>query len=150
MLGFGEKHGHGIDPTTLPIFVHALQSKEAFDLAGKVWDNNGRYVMLDTGNRKELLRFVFNDPACVVWLGRDQGRQDTYELILIWGESDDKKPGVSEVYLLTPQTAAPVGDDARAKSLLSAILTSPSIVPVNPDRANTGANAGSAASAPKQ
>jgi len=138
MLGFGDKHDHGIDPTTLPIFVHALQSKEAFDLAGKVWENNGRYVMLDSGNHKELLRFVFNDPACVVWLGRDQGRQDTYELILIWGESSDKKTGVSEVYVLTPQTTASVGDDARAKSLLSAILTSPSIVPVNANKTING------------
>jgi hypothetical protein len=140
MLGFGEKHGNGLDPTTLPIFVHALQSKEAFDLAGKVWENNGRYVMLDNGNRKELLRFVFNDPPCVVWLGRDQGRQDTYELILLWGENGDKKQTVTEVYILTAQSAAPVGDDARVKSLLSAILTSPSIVPVDPNRANAAAS----------
>jgi hypothetical protein len=147
MLGFGDKHDNGIDPTTLPIFVHALQSGEAFDLARKVWDNNGRYVMLDAGNHKELLRFLFNDPACVVWLERDQGRQDTFELILIWGKSEDKQQGVSEVYVIAPQTTAPIGDDMRAKSLLSAILTSPSIVPVNTDR---GSQRGSPSSAARQ
>lgn len=129
MLGFGEKHAH-VDPTTLPIFVHAVQSREAFDLAQKVWDNNGRYLMQDAGNHKELLRFAFNDPACVVWLERDQGRQDTFELVLLW-DGDGKKENVSEVYVISASTATSIGDDARAKSLLSAILTSPAIVPVN-------------------
>jgi hypothetical protein len=135
MLGFGEKHGHSVDPTTLPIFVHALQSNEVFDLARKVWSNNGRYLMQDAGNHKEMLRFVFNDPACVVWLERDQGREDTFELVLLW-DADDKKEGVSEVYVISAQTAALIGDDARAKGLLSAILTSPAIVPVNQPNAS--------------
>lgn len=134
MLGFGEKHSHSVDPTTLPIFVHALQSTEAFDLAHKVWENNGRYVMLDAANKKELLRFVFNDPACVVWLERDQGRQDTFELVLLWDATEGKKEGVSEVYVISAQASGLVGDDARAKSLLSAILTSPAIVPVNQNK----------------
>jgi hypothetical protein len=135
MLGFGEKHSHSVDPTTLPIFVHALQSTEAFDLAQKVWDNNGRYVMLDAANHKELLRFVFNDPACVVWLERDQGRADTFELVLLWDTVEDKKEGVSEVYVINGQTTPNViGDDARVKSLLSAVLTSPAIVPVNQNK----------------
>jgi hypothetical protein len=134
MLGFGEKHTHSVDPTTLPIFVHALQSTEAFDLARKVWDNNGRYVMLDAPNRKELLRFVFNDPACVVWLEHDQDRQDAFELVLLWDNTTGKKEGVSEVYTISTQAAGPIGDDARAKSLLSAILTSPAIVPVNQNK----------------
>lgn len=130
MLGFGDKHQHKVDPTTLPIFVHALQSKEAFELAQRVWQNNGRYIMIDAANHKELLRFVFNDPACVVWLERDQGRQDTFELVLLWDASGDKED-VSEVYVITSTTASPVGDDVRVKSLLDGILTSPAIVPVN-------------------
>ena len=142
MLGFGEKH-HTVDPTTLPIFVHALQSAEAFDLARKVWENNGRYVMLDAANHKELLRFVFNEPACVVWLERDQGRQDTFELVLLW-DSDGKKEEVSEVYVIATQTAGLVGDDARAKSLLTAILTSPAIVPVNQNKPAAPPAAGNA------
>jgi len=129
MLGFGDKH-HSIDPTTLPIFVHALQSAEAFDLAQKVWENNGRYVILDQSNHKELLRFVFADPACVVWLERDQGRTDTFELILLW-DSEGKKEDVTEVYVLSALAGVAIGDDSRVKSLLGAILASPSIVPVN-------------------
>ena len=130
MLGFGEKHASRVDPTTLPIFVHALQNKEVFDLAGQVWANNGRYVLLDSGNHKEMLRFVFADPACVVWLERDQGRQDTFELVLLWDNTDAKKENVTEVYVISTQSGpAALGDPARAKSLLSAVLTSPSIVP---------------------
>jgi hypothetical protein len=135
MLGFGEKH-HALDPATLPIFVHALQSNDAFETAHKVWENNGRYIMQDASNRKELLRFVFSDPACVVWLERDQGRQDTFELVLLW-DAAGKKENVSEVYVISAQTAGLVGDDARAKSLLSAILTSPAIVPVTSNNAAT-------------
>ena len=145
MLGFGDKHTHSVDPTTLPIFVHALQSKEAFDVAQKVWENNSRYIMLDAANRKELLRFVFNEPACVVWLERDQGRQDTFELVLLWEPAEAKKEGVSEVYVISAQSTQPVGDDARAKSLLSAILSSPAIVPVNQNKP-----AASAPAAPQQ
>jgi hypothetical protein len=116
MLGFGEKHEHSVDPTTLPIFVHALQSNEAFGLAQKVWTNNSRYLMLDAGNHKEMLRFVFNDPSCVVWLERDQGRQDTFELVLLWDTTDSKKEGVSEVYVISAQTTpTPVGDDSRVR-----------------------------------
>lgn len=131
MLGFGEKHAQSVDPTTLPIFVHALQSKEAFNLAMQVWGNNGRYVMADKGNQKEMLRFVFTNPACVVWLERDQGRQDTFELVLLWDNTDANKENVSEVYVISAQTATPVGDDTRAKGLLSAIMASPAIVPVS-------------------
>jgi hypothetical protein len=144
MLGFGDKHHH-IDPTTLPIFVYALQSTEAFGLAQKVWENNLRYVMFDAGNNKELLRFVFNDPACVVWLERDKNRTDTFEMVLLWDAADNKE-NVSEVYVLSAQTAAPVGDDARAKSLLSTILSSPAIVPVS-NNPNSQAGAGQAPAA---
>jgi hypothetical protein len=134
MLGFGEKHDHRVDPTTLPIFVHALKSAEAFGLAQKVWENNARYLMLDAGNRKELLRFVFSDPPCVVWLERDQGRADTFELVLLWDKKGDKED-VSEVYTISTSTeGAAIGDDKRVKDLLNAILASPSIVPVNPNK----------------
>ena len=134
MLGFGDKHNHTVDPTTLPIFVHAIQSAEAFGLARKVWENNGRYVIQDSSNRKELMRFVFSQPTCVVWLERDQGRTDTFELILMWDNNGNEKEDVTEVYVIT-DTGTAVGDDSRAKNLLSAILASPAIVPVN---ANTG------------
>lgn len=129
MLGFGDKQEH-IDPTKLPIFVHAIQSAEAFDLAQKVWENNSRYVVLDPSNRKELMRFVFSQPTCVVWLQRDQDRTDTFEMVLMW-ESKDKEENVTEVYILSALAGTAIGDDSRIKSLLSAILASPAIVPVN-------------------
>lgn len=140
MLGFGDKHEHSVDPTTLPIFVHAIQSAEAFGLAEKIWQANMRYVMLDGGNRKELLRFVFNDPKCVVWLERDQGRTDTYELIFLW-DAKGKELDVSEVYVIS-NTGAAVGDDSRVKSLLATVLASPALVPAGQQNgaADAGAN----------
>lgn len=131
MLGFGDKRDHQVDPTTLPIFVHALQSADAFNLTQKVWENNSRYVMRDPSNRKELMRFVFAEPACVVWLQRDQDRTDTYELILLW-DASGQKVDVTEVYVISALAGVAVGDDTRVKSLLGAILASPSIVPVTP------------------
>ncbi len=133
MLGFGDKQGH-IDPTKLPVFVHAIESADAFTLANKVWQNNARYVILDPTNHKELMRFVFSQPTCVVWLQRDQDRIDTYELVLMW-EGKARDAGVTEVYVISTGSA-PVGDDSRAKSLLSAILASPAIVPVNQGQAS--------------
>jgi hypothetical protein len=127
MLGFGEKDTHAIDPTTLPIFVHVLQSASAFEIAQKVWQENVRYVMADQANRKELLRFVFNDPKCIVWVGRDQGRTDTFELVFLW-DAKGKALDISEVYVLSGGEAA-IGDDSRIKSLLGTILAAPAIVP---------------------
>lgn len=130
MLGFGDKHAHSIDPTVLPVFVHALQSVEAFELAGKVWENNGRYLMADPANNKEMMRFTFSQPPCVAWLQRDKGRTDTFELILLWDITEVNKEPITEVYTISALAGQPVGDDTRAKDLLSAILTSPSIVAV--------------------
>jgi hypothetical protein len=131
MLGFGDKKTHTIDPTVLPIFVHSIQSADAFTLAQKVWENNARYVILDTANNKELMRFVFSQPACVVWLERDKDRTDSFELVLMW-DAEGNKQDVSEVYVISALAGRMVGDDSRAKSLLNAILASPAIVPVNP------------------
>jgi len=108
----------------LPIFVHDIKSTDAFLLAQKVWQANLRYVRQDTTNKKDLLHFGFPNPACTVWLQHDQGRDDTYELILIW-----KSTGVSEVYVLSLTGGRPVGDDTRAKQLLGTILSTPSTVP---------------------
>jgi hypothetical protein len=131
MLGFGDKQGHTVDPTTLPVFVHAIQSTDAFQQAQKVWENNIRYVIEDPTNHKELMRFVFSQPSCVVWLERDEGRTDIFELILMWDVADAGKEDVTEVYVISTARGTPVGDDSRAKGLLGAILASPAIVPVN-------------------
>ncbi|HJQ08343.1 MAG TPA: hypothetical protein VJ836_02555 [Candidatus Saccharimonadales bacterium] len=109
----------------LPIFVHAIESVETFLLAQKVWQANTRAMRVDPANRKELLHFTFPRPACTVWLLRDQGRDDCFELIMMWQD----KEHLSEVYVIAPSHARRVGDDSRAKQLLNAILSSPSTVP---------------------
>lgn len=133
MLGFGDKQEH-IDPTKLPIFVHSIQSAEAFGLAQKVWENNSRYIIPDPSNNKELMRFVFSQPTCVVWLQRDQGRLDTFELVLMW-EGKEADDNVTEVYVIASLAGTTIGNDKRANDLLSAILASPAIVPVNAQQA---------------
>ena len=139
MFGLHAKPTANDQTATLPIFVHALQSQEAFALAQNVWTNHARYVLVDGVNNKELLRFVFENPHCVVWLERDQGRQDTFELVLVW-DHETVKEVVSEVYVLSLQsTPHVIGDDTRVKSLLQAILTTPSIVAVT-NRQSPAAN----------
>lgn len=126
MFGLGGKQTRD-DQTKLTIFVHTVQSAEAFQLAQKVWETNSRNSILDATNQKQLLRFAFSHPACVVWLERDQGRTDAFELILIWG--NDAKKEVTEVYTITAASRLS-GDDSRAKELLHAMLAAPAIVPV--------------------
>ena len=122
---FGPTKQH-IDPTKLPIFVHAVQSADAFALCQKVWQANKRTMLVDSTNRKEFLHFVFSNPACVVWMQRDLHRSDTFELILMW---EGKKDDITEVYVLSASGPA-AGDDTRVKSLLTAILSMPAVVPV--------------------
>lgn len=122
---FGSAHKK--DTGTLPIFVHALQSADAFNLAQKVWEANTHALLVDPANHKEFMQFRFTQPECVVWLQRDQGRTDTFELILMW---DVKKEELTEVYVISALAGVSIGDDRRAKDLLNAILTMPSTVPV--------------------
>lgn len=116
-----------IDPTKLPIFVHTIAGKEAFALCSKVWEANKRTLLQDSVNRKDFLHFVFANPSCVVWLQREAGRQDTFELILLW---EGKQENVTEVYVISSKEGDVLGDDTRAKSLLTAILSMPAVVPV--------------------
>lgn len=127
MLGFGDK-GHQVDPTKLPIILHVLQNTEAFALADKIWQANIRNILIDAPNRKDLLRFVFTNPACVAWLQRDQDRSDSFELILMW--DNEKTDDITEVYVIG-NNPTPVGNASRAVQLLQAMLASPATVPVN-------------------
>lgn len=124
---FGSARPH-IDPTKLPIFVHSIESEEAFGLCRKVWEANKRNVLTDSTNRKDFLHFVFTNPACVVWMQRDMNRGDTFELILMW---EGKKEDITEVYVVSSREGTPLGDDSRVKSLLTAILSMPAVVPVS-------------------
>jgi hypothetical protein len=127
MAVFGSAKPH-IDPNKLPIFVHSIESREAFGLCDRAWEANKRGVLTDSTNRKDFLRFVFTNPACVVWIQRDLNRSDTFELILIW---EGKKEDITEVYVVSSREGNALGDDARIKSLLTAILSMPAVVPVN-------------------
>ena len=126
MFGKGESDKE-VDTGRVPFLVHALRSGEAFALAEKVWQENHRYLRFDRQGNKELLRFVFSKPPCVVWLQRDKDRADTYELILVW---EGKDADITEVYVISNADATQkAGDDARAQSLLKAILSNPATVP---------------------
>jgi len=69
-----------MDASHLSVLVHAVSSSEAFGLAEKIWQENARYVRTDQNGGKQMLRFVFSNPPCVVWLQRDQGRSDVYAM----------------------------------------------------------------------
>jgi hypothetical protein len=128
MLGLGDKNK--VDPTKLNVLVHSFQSAEALGLAQKIWETNSRNARVDAANYKELLRFVFSQPPCVVWLQRDQGRSDTFEMVLQWA-GIGKEEGITEVYVMSAFAGATIGDDSRAVSLLKSILASPATVPAS-------------------
>ncbi|HEX7963348.1 MAG TPA: hypothetical protein VF466_02035 [Candidatus Saccharimonadales bacterium] len=106
----------------LSVQVHVVGSAEAFGLCEKIWAENQRTLRQDPATRKEFLHFAYANPKCVVWLQRDPGRHQLYELVVHWAADD-----MYEVYVVlnTPQ---PDGDDTRAKQLLNSVLSTPSIV----------------------
>jgi len=112
----------------LAVLVHAVTSNEAFKMVQKIWAENARSLQGDNAAHKEILHFAYATPKCTVWLQRDMGRTDTFELIIRWEEQ-----GEHEVYVLT-SGAATTGNDQRLIELLHQILTLPSIVPsINQD-----------------
>ncbi len=119
MFGMGSKDEPKGDK--LSVQVHVVASTEAFKLAQKIWDENIRTAHLDAQTRKEFLRFGYPNPQCAVWLQRDQGRKDVFELVVRWEQ--DK---THEVFILT--SGGPAGDEPRAKDLLNSMLTTPSVV----------------------
>jgi hypothetical protein len=110
----------------LAVQVHVIASTAAFDMAQKVWGENMRSLQFNQTTSKEIMHFAYAQPKCVVWLQRDQGRTDTFELIVRWEEDM-----VHEVYIITrvPQGVSTMGNDHRLQELLHSILTVPSIVP---------------------
>ena len=120
MFGLGKK-----DPQTdkLGVQVHAVASREAYQLAQKIWDENLRTLHLDEQAHKEFLHFAYADPKCTVWLQRDQQRSNPFELIVRW-EAD----GTHEVCVISDSGTGNSGDDTRPKAILNSMLTTPSIV----------------------
>lgn len=106
----------------LTVQVHVVGSRDVFQLAEKIWAENARTRRSDPATGKEFLHFAYANPQCVVWLQRDQNRQQLFELVVRW-----EKGPIHEVYVVlnTPQ---PEGDDTRAKQLLNSVLSTPSII----------------------
>jgi hypothetical protein len=111
---------------SLPVSVHVVRSAEAFAASQKVWDVNARTLYLDPHSQKELLHFKLVNPDTIIWLQRDAGRTDVFELVMSWQEN---RRIIADVQVLLPGPDK-VGDDAFAKKVLDALLTTPAIVPV--------------------
>ena len=118
MFGLGDKTQKS---DKLGLQVHVVSSEEVFKLAQKIWDENVRTLHLDEQFHKEFLHFGYNQPKCVIWLQRDQGRTGIFELIVRW--EHDK---THEVFVIT--SGPTVGNEDRAKAIVNSILTTPSVV----------------------
>lgn len=131
MLGFGSKKQ---DDSRLPVFVQTVQDRAAFMAAQKVWQENSRAVRLEPTTRKEFLRFGLVKEGQAVWFERDQGRNDSFELILTWRDSDVR---VADVYVITPGGGGqPSGDVDYIQKVLAALLSTPATLPAS----NNGGN----------
>jgi hypothetical protein len=121
MLGLSKKDS-SVDK--LSVLVRVTVGREAFGLAFKIWSENFRTIKLDKQAGKEYLHFGYANPKCVVWLQRDVGREDLFELIVRWEHSN-----IHEVYVISNGGEKAVGDDTRAKAILNSMMITPSIVP---------------------
>jgi hypothetical protein len=127
MLGFGQSRKPQAD--RLPVLVEVIQNRHTFTMAQKVWDLNVRYVRHGAANHKEFLRFGLVGSKQAVWLERDAGRKDAFELILTWWEDGTQ---FADIYALIPSMGAgSSGDDTYAKQVLDALLTAPATLPVD-------------------
>ncbi|MBX6334038.1 hypothetical protein IRY61_01695 [Candidatus Saccharibacteria bacterium] len=119
MFGIGKSSGTTSDK--LNVLVRTVVSDQAFGLAQKIWNENFRSAYTDEQTRKEILRFGYANPKCVVWLQRDQGRADAFELVVLWLDNQ-----INEVFALTRGQTS--GDEQRALALLNSMLATPSVV----------------------
>lgn len=124
---FGQGKQTHIDSKKLSVFVHDVRVTETHDLCQKVWETNARNIVQDQANKKDLLRFVFSNPTCIVWLQRDIGQTDSSEMVLLWDDAAGEP--ITEVYVVSKPESEPRGDSTRATQLLNAILSSPATVP---------------------
>ena len=106
----------------LSVQVHVVASEEAYGLAQRIWDANLRTLRVDQSTHKEFLHFGYTNPKCVVWLQRDQNRNNPFELVVRWDN------GLHEVCVISDSRTGASGDDARPKAILTSMLTTPSVV----------------------
>lgn len=117
---------------TLPVTVHAVRSPVAFAAATKLWSVNARAVFADPQSRKEVLHFSVANPLTVMWLQRDTGRQDAYELIISWQQG---KATLTDIHVILPGPEK-AGDDSYPLQVLEGLLTTPATVPVKHNESN--------------
>jgi len=110
---------------TLPVTVHAIRSTEAFTAAQKLWNVNIRNVFADDQSKKEVLHFSLVTPRTVMWVQRDAGRTDEFELIISWQEN---KAVLTDIHIILPGPEK-AGDDTYVRQVLEGLLTTASTVP---------------------
>ena len=126
MLGFGNRSQ---DDSSLPVFVQVVQDTTAFGIAQKIWHENLRAIRVEPTTHKEFLRFGLVKQGQAVWFERDQGRSDSFELILTWREKGTR---FADIYAITPSgTHGSSGDAAYIQKVLGALLTTPATLPVD-------------------
>lgn len=126
MLGLGNGSR---DKDKLSVLVTVLQDTATFDLVKKLWELNNRNVRYSEANHKEFLHFGLLDAKQAVWLERDQGRQDAFELILTWAEGDVR---LSDVYaIVASQGGVSSGNSNYATQILKTLLSTPATLPVD-------------------
>jgi hypothetical protein len=75
------------------------------------------------------LRFGLVQAGQAVWFERDQGREDSFELILTWHEDGTR---FADVYVVTPsKDLGSSGDAAYVNKVLDALLTTPATLPID-------------------
>ena len=125
MLGFGNNKRN---KDSLPVLVEVVQDNVVFELAQRVWVTNGHNVR-PGANNKEFLRFGLVNSKQAVWLQRDSGRVDSYEMILTWSEGSTK---YYDIYaLITGPKNVSSGDTKYATQILNALLSSAATLPVD-------------------
>ena len=113
----------------LPVMVQVVQDAATFAMAQKLWAENTRAIRLDSQTRKEFLRFGLVQAGQAVWFERDQGREDSFELILTWHEGGNR---FADIYVVTPSsTLGSSGDAAYLNKVIEALLTTPATLPVD-------------------
>jgi hypothetical protein len=117
---------HKRSDDSLPVAVHVVRSAEAFEAAQKLWDVNARTLYHDQQSGKEVLHFRLANPNTVIWIERDAGRTDVFELVMSWIES---KRSVADVFVVLPGPEK-VGDDTFARQVFEALRTTPTTVPL--------------------
>lgn len=123
---FGKKK---LAADTLPVTVHSVRSGAAFDSALKLWNVNQRNVYSDAGSQKEVLHFSIPQPHATMWVQKDMGRNDSYEVIVCW-PAEHGRPQLTDVYVILPGPEK-TGDDSYVRQILEGLLSAPSTVPAS-------------------